>query len=203
MQRYLLPLLTLILAFGFVDPVGAQWGTPPEAGIISPSNGEALQGVVSITGTTKVEGALSWDLSFTYDLDERETWFLIINSFEDISEETLTQWDTTVLTDGNYQLRLRIHLKNGKISETIITNLRVRNYTAVETSLPALTPTQDGLDTITPTETVIPIPPTPLPRNPIEISENDIQNSLLRGAQSAVALIALIGLYSSIRKKIR
>ena len=203
MRRLFLPLLTLFLAFGLVHPVDAQWGTPPEAGILSPSSGEALQGIMPIIGTTNVEGALSWVLSFSYDNDSRETWFLISEGDQVLSDETLAQWDTTILTDGNYQLRLRIYLRKQEISDTIITNLRVRNYTTVETSTPTIVPTHGPMSTIIPTETIYPASPTPFPENPIEIAESDIQNSLVRGAQTAVAMIALVGLYSSIRNKIR
>jgi len=37
----------------------------------------------------------------------------------------------------------------------------------------------------------------------LEVTERDIVNSLTHGALTAFALIALVGLYASIRKKIR
>jgi len=203
MRRLFFPLLIILLAFGLVLPVHAQWGSPPGAGILSPSNDETLQGVISVIGTTDIEGALSWALSFSYDNDPRETWFLISDGDEVYSDEILAQWDTTILTDGNYQLRLRITLQNDETSDMIITNLRVRNYTIVETSTPTIAPNLGPISTIAPTETSTSPSPTLLPRNPIEISESDIRISLVYGAQTAFVLIALIWLYTSIRNKIR
>jgi len=203
MRRIYLSLLIITLTFGLAFPVNAQWGTPPEADIISPSTGEGLQGVIPITGITDIEGALTWDLSFSYNNDPRETWFLISDGNHVSSDEILAQWDTTILTDGNYQLRLRIYLENDETSVTLITNLRVRNYTIIETSTPTIGPNLGSLSTIVPTGTRIAVTPTPFPGNPIEISESDIRNSITHGAVTAFALIALIGLYASIRKKIR
>ncbi len=203
MRRYYLFLFFLTLTFGTVLPVNAQWGTPPKVEILSPSEGEVLQGVIPIIGSTNVEGLESWELSFSYINDSRETWFLIDESDQSFSNELLAQWDTTAITDGDYQLRLRGFLPENKTSDTIMTNLRVRNYTLIETSTPALIPTSDLLPTIEPTATLQQPTPTPLPRNPLEVTERDIVNSLTHGALTAFALIALVGLYASIRKKIR
>lgn len=203
MRRLVLLLLFILLAFGSVLPVNAQWGTPPKAEILSPFESEALQGVISIIGSTNVEGALAWTLSFSYPNDPRETWFTIQEGDQTFKDEILAQWDTTTLTDGVYQLRLRVHLEDNETSEALIANLRVRNYTIIETSTPTLVPTPGPLSTIAPTATSVAATPTPLPHNPAEISESDIRNSLAHGALIAFALIALIGLYASIRKKIR
>jgi hypothetical protein len=128
---------------------------------------------------------------------------LIDESDEAFSNEILAQWDTTAITDGDYQLRLRGFLPDNKISDALMINLRVRNYTLIETRTPALIPTSDSLSTIEPTATAHQATPTPLPRNPMEVTERDIVNSLTHGALTAFALLALVGLYASIRKKIR
>lgn len=203
MRRTYLFLFFIIITLGMVLPANAQWGTPPKVEILSPSEGEVLQGVIPIIGSTNVEELESWELSFSYINDSRETWFLIHESDQAVSNELLAQWDTTAITDGDYQLRLRGFLAENKSSDTLMTNLRVRNYTLIETSTPALIPTSELLSTIEPTATLQQPTPTPLPRNPLEVTERDIVISLTYGALTAFALIALVGLYASIRKKIR
>ena len=101
MRRYSTFLCTLIMTFGMILPVNAQWGTPLKVEILSPSEGEALQGVIPVIGSTNVEGLESWELSFSYINDPRETWFLIDESDEAFSNEILAQWDTTAITDGD------------------------------------------------------------------------------------------------------
>ena len=202
MRRSILFFFFLILALGTTVPVNAQWGTPPEVEILSPSAGEALQGVIPVIGNTDIEGMESWELSFSYITNSRDTWFTIDEDDQAFENEILAQWDTTTITDGDYQLRLRVYLAEEQISDSVITDLHVRNYTIIETSIPGVIPTSDSLPTIELTATSQPLTPTPLPVNPMEVSERDIVNSLAHGAITSFALIALIGLYASIRKKI-
>ena len=203
MRRLFLVFTLLIIAFGTAPPANAQWGTPTEVEIHSPSSGEALQGVIPIIGITSVEGLGSWEISFSYISNSRDTWFLIDEGDQAFENEIITQWDTTTITDGDYLLRLRVYLAEDQISDALITDLRVRNYTIIETSLPGVTLKPDLTPTIEPTATSQPLTPTLLPGNPIEVTELDIINSLSYGAVTAFALIALIGLYASIRKKIQ
>ncbi len=192
----------LILAFGTALPVSAQWGTPTENKILSPVNGEALQGMIPIIGITDVDGMISWELSFSYNSNPSNTWFLIKEGDQAANDEILTEWDTTTITDGEYQLRLLISLADNETTSALISDLRIRNYTIIGTSIPELTPTMGSLPAIELTSLPQLHTPTPLPDNPLEVSERDIVNSLASGVLTAFTLIILIGLYASIRKKI-
>ncbi len=189
------------MALGMVFPANAQWGTQPEVEILSPSAGEALQGLIPVIGNTDVEGMETWELSFSYINNARETWFTIDEGDDALNNEIITQWDTTTITDGDYQLRLRVFHPENKISEALISDLRIRNYTLIETRIPEVNLTPNLLPTIELTATSQPMTLTPLPVNPMEVSERDIVNSLAHGAVTAFTLIAIIGLYASIRKK--
>jgi hypothetical protein len=134
-----------------------------------------------------------------------DTWFLIYDSDEAVSDGELTQWDTSTITDGEYKLRLVVTLQDGSQITTDINNLRVRNYTPIETSTSEPTATRAPGDTpaptITPTPTTTPIPPTatPLPPNPAIISSHDILLSLGKGALVTIGFFAILGLYQLIR----
>jgi hypothetical protein len=157
-----------------------------------------------VTGRLPSEGFRSAELSFNYDQDPRQTWFLIAR-FDEPVEDRLADWDTTVLTDGEYALRLQVELEDGKRFEATVPGLRVRNYSPVETDTPAPTPSPPPGETPAPspsplpTETARPPTPTPLPPNPASISGQDIQGSLLKGALAAVGGLAMLGLYGSLR----
>ena len=177
MRRRIFSFLCLFgLIFGsFLSAYAQEEDETPPEGIDAPLAGEALQGTVAILGTTATEGFEAWNLSFSYSGDTTGTWFLIDQGMGSIEEGVITQWNTTRITDGSYNLRLIIDLDNGETVVFIVPNLRIRNYSPVETSTPTLTPTKDPASaSSTPTPTLTPIPPPPprLPTNPVEISNN-------------------------------
>jgi len=214
MRRVILSLALLIMSLALAPQASAQDETHTQVEITSHSAGEVLQGIVTIIGNTALDGFQSWELTFGYANDTTGTWFFICDSEEPISNDTLTQWDTSTLPDGVYNLMLTVYLEGGRRNHIIVPNLRVRNYSPIETdtSTPTLTPTPYTLtpqatstptSTSSPTSTPIPITPTPLVTNPIEISSSDISNHLLRSAAGVLAAFLLIGLYASIRRTLR
>jgi len=207
MRRVFCLVFTVILALGSLDLTRAQEeDEAPQGGIRAPSAGEALQGDMPIIGTTAIPGFEAWALSFAYVDDSTGTWFLIAEGTTPIEEDVITHWNTTTITDGSYHLRLVIDLDKGEMVEFVVPNVRIRNYTPVETSTPTLTPTIDPASaSATPTPTATPIPPTPtlLPTNPIEISNRDFANSLSQGGMTALVIFLVIGLYVSIRRTFR
>ena len=118
----------------------------------------------------------SWEITFSYIEGSTETWFLIDESDLSVTDEMLSEWDTTTISDGNYNLRITIFLERERKTHFIVDNLRVRNYTQVETDTPNPTITispiletpeylDDGDNFIAPTQRLT---LTPLPINPIE-----------------------------------
>ena len=190
-------LLIFLLAAVAVNPVAAQ----AQPAILSPQQGEVLQGVVTMRGSSSAAGFLSSEVDFTYAGDSTGTWFFIANGSQPVDSDTLATWDTTSITDGNYDLRLRVYLTDGTHLDAIIPNLRVRNYTPVETPTPAPTAIQP---TLTPTVTLTPTPfptPTPLPLNPAVLTTKDISTSLAYGGLGAVIFIVIFGMYLWLRRK--
>ena len=195
----ILLLLIPFLAAVAVGTVTAQ-GLPA---IISPQQGEVLQGTVTIRGSSTETGFQSFEVDFAYTGDTTGTWFLISQSSQAVDLGTLATWDTTTITDGNYDLRLRIILNDGTPLDVIISALRVRNYTPIETPTPAPTVIKP---TLTPTDTLTPTPfpsPTPLPVNPAVLTTLDISASLAYGGLGAVALIIIFGIYFWVRRNYR
>ncbi len=203
-----LPLLIILLVFpGFRASAQQDEPTaePPVVAVHSPFPGQALQGNVSITGNTLVDGFQFAELTFAYSQNPTNTWFLIHESWEPISDGELTQWDTSMLTDGDYTLRLIVTLEDGNQIIITIPDLRIRNYTPIETDTPVPTATSAPGDTpvptVTPTPTVTPIPPTvtPLPPNPAQLSAQDILLSFGKGVLLTLGLFSLLGLYQVVR----
>ena len=168
--------------------------------ISSPVEGQIVQGLVVVSGSVAVLGFANYELSFAYQDDSTQTWFVLASSSLPVFEGDLGSWDTTTLTDGDYILRLRVFLLDGSLQETIVSGLRVRNYTAVPTS--TFTPTATAIvQFVVPTAQLIaPAPatatlslptPTPLPPNPVSLAGTSIASALGRGA--ILALLLFIG----------
>jgi hypothetical protein len=180
-----------------VRPVGAQAGLV----IDTPRQGDVLQGIVTIKGSSNIKGFQSSEVAFAYSGDTTGTWFLIATGNQAIEQDTLATWDTTTITDGNYDLRLRISLTDGSFMDALAPNLRVRNYTAVETPTPAPTAQQPTLTpTITLTSTPFPSP-TAVPLNPAVLTPLDLSRSLAYGGLAAVLFLIILAIYFGLRRR--
>jgi hypothetical protein len=171
--------------------------------ITNPQAGQVIQGTISITGTDIIEGFLGAEVAFAYSGDSLGTWFPIGSSDQPVEEGTLAVWDTSAITDGNYSLRLRIHLSDGSIRDILVPELRVRNYSLVETPTPTptvLAATAVPTRTITMAPTVFPTP-TLLRPNEAVITPSDVTKSIMYGGVAAMAILLAIGIYGWIRRK--
>ncbi len=168
--------------------------------VVSPGPGAALQGTVTITGTSDAIGFVSYELAFAYPDDPAGTWFLIAQSNRAVRNGILAEWDTTAITDGKYILRLLVFLDDGTSLELRVPDLRVRNYTPLETPTPgpATAPATEGWPAATPS---IPVPTlTSLPANPAALTTSHILSSLGYGALAAVSVLLVLSLYLRARK---
>jgi len=172
--------------------------------ITSPRAGEALQGVVAVHGSTDVLDFESAELSFAYQDGGEETWFLIANLNKPVENKRLAEWDTTTIADGSYQLRLRVMLSDGNDLETIIPDLRVRNYSTVETSTPQASVSQPTVAPLPTADVETAMPTlTTYPENPAAVTEEDILASVKWGAILAVASFVIFGMILGLRSLAR
>jgi hypothetical protein len=190
-------LIILFLAAVAARPVSAQVGLVIE----SPRQADVLQGVVTIRGSSDIAGFVSAELDFAFAEDTTGTWFQIAMSNTAVNLGTLATWDTTTITDGNYVVRLRVMLKDGSFHDIQVSNLRVRNYTPVETPTPAPTPLHET-PIPSPTQTATPFPsPTPLKPNPAILTPVDVSNSVAYGGLGAVLFLVILSIYLGLRRR--
>ncbi len=193
---------TPTLTPGTVNPLTDL--TPVAPGITAPLAESLLSGVVTIRGSAPT----AWELAFGYRDDPTGTWFPLAASPDPLTGDLLPSWDTTLITDGLYTLRLRIFTADS--FQDYLVNIHIRNYSPTETPTPAgtLTPTPTAsttpLPTFTPTITYTPAPPpTPLPTNPAVLQTSKIGLSFGKGVLAVAALFALFGLLLTISQKFR
>ena len=157
---------------------------------------------MEIIGAANPENFEKYNLSFYLQDSVIKTAFLIKSGTEPIESGKLGDWETSSITDNTYILELRVTLTDGSEVVHLVEGIRVRNYTAIETSTPEpdtapneLVPTQ----TLSSNENTFPTPdrspPQEIAPNPAEISTDDIRDSLVRGAIIGTAGLALLIIY--------
>ncbi len=198
-------LLLVLISFQAPGPVLA--GSNPQDTIEksifiqSPREGQPLQGVEVIDGKIRGEGFLKGAIHFSYSASQGQdrTWFYIAEIEGDNQESSQTafqvEWDTTQITDGEYDLRVVAEYSGGAAIFEVVKNIRIRNHSPIETVTPDLS--ADGIGEEPPLpSSVTPQPkntPTPLPPNPVEVRVGDLQRILLISG-AVVAGIFFIGI---------
>ncbi len=169
--------------------------------VVSPKPGDVLMGKVTVTGSTDVLDFKSAEVAFRYEGDAGNTWYLIQQSSEPVKDGALAVWDTSTIADGSYRLRVSVVLGDNRNVEVVIPDLRVRNYSTIETATPgpAVNPVEKPTE-IKPTMTEAVIStPTSLPENPAQVTSLKLGYSLAQGAVFAVACFILLGIYLGLR----
>lgn len=209
LRSSILMLLASLLAAGLAlagihFSAGAQATAASQIAITSPQDGDALQGVISINGTSAADGFRSAEIDFAYQNDPTKTWFVVQQTVAAIADGPLARWDTTTISDGVYRLRLQVILQNGQVLESQVAGLRVRNYTQVETSVPrpanavgnaTVESTATALPDFRPQQATLAGQPT----NPAQVSLGQMESSAQQGILIVFGVMATVGIYFGIR----
>jgi hypothetical protein len=163
--------------------------------ITSPKEGQVVQGSMEIKGTATGDGFESAELAYAYAESGNPTWFVIGTITKPVSIALLAVWDTTTISDGDYQLRLTVHYEDGTVVESKINRVLVRNYTPVEiTPTPVITET-----VITQTATSVPAitKSTAYPMNEASLSVTSVEKSFKEGLFLGIICIIGLGIYAA------
>jgi hypothetical protein len=196
---------TVVAALISSSTVKAQSAKPFEPVVISPRAGEAVQGRIEISGITETDGFQRAEIEFRYTNDPKETWFLIAETDQPVNPGKITDWDTSVITDGNYDLRVTVFLKDGNGLTKVVSGIRIRNYSPIETPTPSesgVTPESlSSVSTIVPTRTPRPTQPA-LPANSAVLTQSDLNSSLIRGGIAGLGFFLAFAIYWIVKKSL-
>jgi hypothetical protein len=198
-------LLVMLLTMVNISVVTVHGADKPRIDL--PHPGDALQGIVEVRGSTKVANFQSAELSFQYMEAESDTWYLIQQNREAVEDGLLGTWDTTTIADGTYRLRILVVLDTGKTVEAVVNEMRVRNYSPIETETPDAS-SEQLTETLTPQTFPSPtLPPTPtsLNANPAQVTPDQLGQYLLWGGLTTMILFLLVSIYRwarSLRRRI-
>jgi hypothetical protein len=188
---FLLPIVSFLFLLGFIQ-------VPGFAEISNPAEGEILSGLVTIRGTANHPNFQQYDLAFAYDPNPTDTWFPVGEPFTSpVQDDRLSLWDTTGISDGVYQLRLRVWTDAGLAFEVVSGSLQIRNYTSIASLPEAPRPTATMI--ITPEATAL-----PASDQEAEPAAEDIPPSVrafLIGAVLAVFGFIFLGIYTTLSRR--
>ena len=113
------------LAITQAVPSGMSGCIPDQIMITAPKPGDAVKGIVEITGTANVPNFAF----YKYEITPLGTqnWAPVSASREPVTNARLGEWSTTSLTNGDYFLRLVITDNVGKELEPCVLAVRVLN----------------------------------------------------------------------------
>jgi hypothetical protein len=143
----------------------------PQGQITSPRDRASVRGLVPIEGSATHPQFQKYEVHFGPEPNPNEQWVPISGSpfAVPVVQGRLGLWDTTIIPDGIYSLRLRLVRLDGNYDEYYVRGIQVINSRPTDTPTPAETPTRLP-PTLTPSATptiVIEVPtmssPTPKP----------------------------------------
>jgi hypothetical protein len=94
--------------------------------IDSPAADETVSGSVEVRGSAAVPGMTRYRVEFANDPNPAETWFLIAEGTEPVTDGLLAVWDTSPVTPGEYALRISAVFADDSMREAAVLGIRVR-----------------------------------------------------------------------------
>jgi PKD repeat protein len=113
--------------------------TPISIVILSPIPGNVVAGNVQVLGAAIHPLFLQYQLEYGPDPNPGNLWYPATGIVQNpVFNGLLGIWNTTVIQDSVYQLRLRVTLRDGTGLATVVNNIRIQNR--VPTPVPSATP---------------------------------------------------------------
>ena len=164
MSRAVICGIVLSMILGWALPTAAAEPALQEAPalIASPTDNAVVRGTVPIVGIAVDVALWKYEVYYAPEPNPFEQWTLIGTiHLEQVLDGLLETWDTTIIPDGTYSLRLRVVNRTGNYSEIFARGIMVANAEPTETPTPTDTPLPTP--TITPAATpTFMIPTSPL-----------------------------------------
>lgn len=172
----------------------------PAMEIVSPQEGQVLQGSVEIIGTIPPDGFISGEVSYAYRQSDAETWFSIGSISQPVANGILTVWDTSTISDGDYKIKVTVNYTGGEAQEVVVNQVLVRNYTPVQSTATPVPQVMVNPETITPTFMATQLAvATPYPLNPGALTALQVRSGLQFGIILGVLAMAALGIYVLLR----
>ena len=218
-QASVIILIAILLALIAVRGVAAQPSLQsPQVQITSPEMGEELRGQIPIVGSASIASFQFYKVEFGVGPNHQQ--WAVIGDLHDkqVLNGQLAIWETTVLPDCVYTLKLQAVRQDGNWDEFLVRQVVVVNAKPSSTPTPTVTPTQKTTPTpratpkatatlqiIAPTAalsmpTVTPTLSRPEQRNQLPIDPESWGQSFIYGGAAMGAVFILLGIVFGLRR---
>jgi hypothetical protein len=188
--------------------------------ITSPRDRASVRGLVPVEGSANHPEFQKYEVHFGPEPNPGDDWTPLVGSpfTAPVMQGRLGLWDTTVIPDGVYSLRLRLVRLDGNYDEYFVRGIQVVNTRPTDTPTPKPSPTPgEPTETPSPTPTVVigvptvssPTPRpsgTPLPTappiatpEPLNLPFQSISDAACKGAGITLAVFLGIGLFFALK----
>jgi hypothetical protein len=166
------------------------------AQITSPAEGQTLTGLVTVAGSVDHPDFARWELAYGPDPNPNDAWQPFAGGDTPILNGTIGTWNTGIVADGQYALRLRVIRKDSNYDEAFVHGLRVSNSAPVGTptsippaaTFPAEQPTFTAGEAAQPAATImVEQPPTSVPEAPVARTSQSQANTAARRSAAAAS----------------
>jgi hypothetical protein len=164
MRRVSLTIILITLINPTVLLHSAQAAPQPQgqaiAQITSPTDGQALAGLMTITGSADHPNFARWELAYGPDPNPNDAWQPFADGKQPVHDSTIGTWNTGVIADGGYMLRLRVVRKDSNYDEAFVRGLKVSNTAPIgtPTSIPPAATFPAEQSTFTAADAARPLP---------------------------------------------
>lgn len=203
-------------------PVVQESMAQAQGQITSPRDRAAVRGLVPVEGIANHPQFQKYEVHFGPEPNPGDQWAPVGASpfGVPVVQGRLALWDTTVIPDGVYSLRLRVVRLDGNYDEYFVRGIQVSNTRPTDTPTPAASPTS-ALPTLTPSPTptvVIGVPTvasptprptsTPLPTAPptatpepldLPVQFQSVSGAACWAAGGTLAIFVAIGLFFALK----
>jgi hypothetical protein len=170
LKYIILIFVTLILSTWISHNLGVLAAPPSQdqqeiSVIFEPADNATVQGVVQLIGSADHPAFQFYVIEVAPEPLTGDQWQFVGDSTTPVINGPMATWDTTVLPDGLYTLRLRVVRLDGNYSEAFSQQVTVSNAQSIPTNTPPVVgtpPTQEQAPSnLPPTVTPTSLPPTP------------------------------------------
>ena len=196
-------LLIVLISLGLLQPAQAAppWQGQDSAQITSPTEGQAISGLVTISGSADHPNFARWELAYGPDPNPTDAWQPFTEGNQPVVNGTIGTWNTGVIADGGYMLRLRVIRQDSNYSEAFVRGLQVSNSAPLGTptsippaaTFPAEQPTFTAVEAALPIATVmVEQPPTSAPEaRPVQTAPSQTNATSRRNTTSTANSVNL------------
>ncbi|MGD8904198.1 MAG: hypothetical protein PVI67_11580 [Anaerolineae bacterium] len=216
--------IAIMLALGLLllaGPLGQVVQSQTLGQITSPRDRAQVRGLVPIEGSATHPQFQKYEIHYGPEPNPANQWTPVAGSpfGVPVVQGRLGLWDTTIIPDGIYTLRLRVVRLDGNYDEYMVHGIQVLNSQPTETPTPEASPTPEApTNTPEPTVTVVigvptvasptarpsstPMPtalPSETPEPRVDLPFQNVSDAACWGAGATVAVFVGIGLFFALK----